>query len=75
MIVGLTGGIGCGKSTVGRLFAARGFRRLDSDVVMRERILADPTVIRELVARFGATVVAGRWEREPAGVGREDFLL
>lgn len=25
---------------------------------MRERILADPTVIRELVARFGATVVA-----------------
>jgi dephospho-CoA kinase len=69
MIVGLTGGIGCGKSTVGRLFAARGFRRLDSDVVVRERILADAAVIRELVARFGPDVVAvdGRVNRPVLG--------
>jgi dephospho-CoA kinase len=37
--LGITGGIGCGKSAVARLLEAHGFRRLDSDQIVRERLL------------------------------------
>ena len=39
MILGLTGGFGCGKSTAAKLFAERGFRHIDSDIIVRERVL------------------------------------
>lgn len=49
--VGITGGIGSGKSTVCRLFAARGVAVYDSDVAAK-RLMAGP--LREAVeARFG----------------------
>ncbi|MBL9188570.1 MAG: dephospho-CoA kinase [Opitutaceae bacterium] len=57
MKLGITGGIGCGKSTVARSLEQRGFRRLDSDQIVREQVLADPAVIAALVARYGDGVV------------------
>jgi dephospho-CoA kinase len=57
MIAGITGGIGCGKSTVGRLFAQRGFRRLDSDALVRDRVLTAPEVVAALRGRYGAGVL------------------
>ena len=45
MILGITGGIGCGKSTVAAQLAQRGFRRLDMDELVREKALTDPEVI------------------------------
>lgn len=49
--VGITGGIGSGKSTVCRLFAARGVAVYDSDAAAK-RLMAGP--LREAVeARFG----------------------
>ena len=57
MIAGITGGIGCGKSTVARLLEARGFRRLDSDQIVREQVLVSPEVIAAIAARFGETVL------------------
>jgi dephospho-CoA kinase len=57
MIVGLTGGMGCGKSTASRLLEQRGFRRLDSDELVRDRVLRDPEVIAALRGRFGDGVV------------------
>ena len=57
MIVGITGGLGCGKSTVARLCEQRGFRRLDSDALVRERVLPSPTVSAALRERYGASVV------------------
>src|SRR5687767_7790870 len=57
MIVGLTGGVGCGKSTAARAMEARGFTRLDSDQIVREQILTDPAVIGALRARLGDEVV------------------
>lgn len=54
MKVGITGGIGSGKSTVCRLFAARGIPVYDSDSAAK-RLMA--TSLREAVAaRFGAGV-------------------
>ena len=45
MIVGVTGGMGCGKSAASRLLAARGFRLVDSDLLIRERVLTAATVV------------------------------
>lgn len=58
MIAGITGGIGCGKSTVARLFERRGFRRLDSDALVREQVLVAPVVVTALQERYGAMVLA-----------------
>lgn len=59
LIVGLTGGMGCGKSTAAALFAERGFRRLDADQTIREEVLTDPEVARAMGARLGAEVLDG----------------
>jgi dephospho-CoA kinase len=53
MILGLTGGFGCGKSTAAKLFADRGFRHIDSDNVVRERVLTSAPVTAALRSRFG----------------------
>lgn len=57
MIAGVTGNIGCGKSTVSRLFERRGFRRLDSDALVHERVLTNADVIAPLRERYGAEVL------------------
>ena len=63
--LGITGGIGCGKSAAARLLEAHGFRRLDSDQIVRERLLTAPDVIAALRAHFGAGILTpdGRVDR------------
>ncbi|MEO6005467.1 MAG: dephospho-CoA kinase [Opitutus sp.] len=56
-IVGITGGIGCGKSTASALLEQAGFRRLDSDRLVRDEVLTSPPVIAALRARFGPEVI------------------
>src|SRR5690606_4701563 len=58
LIVGLTGGMGCGKSTAAAMFAARGFRRHDSDQFIRDVLYRDPEIIASVAARFGPDMVA-----------------
>jgi dephospho-CoA kinase len=69
MIVGITGGIGCGKSTVGRLFEQRGFWRIDSDAVVRERVLPSASVVAAVGNRYGRGVLIadGRIDRAKLG--------
>jgi dephospho-CoA kinase len=55
--VGLTGGIGSGKSTVARRFAARGAVLVDSDVLAREVVAAGTDGLGEVVAAFGPGVL------------------
>ena len=56
MTVGITGGIGSGKSTLCRLFALRGVAVYDSDAEAR-RLMNDDRALREAVAaRFGADI-------------------
>lgn len=58
VVVGLTGGIGSGKSTVTRLLAERGATIVDADVVAREVVAPDGPAYGAVVARFGPAVVA-----------------
>ena len=69
LIVGLTGGMGCGKSTAAAHFAELGFRRLDADQVVREELLTDPEVMKLIKGRFGAGVIneLGRVARDRLG--------
>jgi dephospho-CoA kinase len=65
MILGLTGGFGCGKSTAAKLFADRGFRHVDSDSIVREKVLPSEEVTSALRNRHGAAVfdAEGRVDR------------
>jgi len=69
MIVGITGGVGRGKSTVARAFERRGYRRLDSDRIVREEVLVDGDVVAAIRARFGDSVIdrgaEGMADRQP----------
>jgi dephospho-CoA kinase len=56
-IVGLTGGIGCGKSAVTDCFAALGVPVIDADVVAREVVEPGQPALREIVEQFGPEVL------------------
>ena len=58
MIIGLTGGIGSGKSTVARIFAERGFPIVDADKVARE-VVETPQLLEQLQKAFGSTILDG----------------
>ena len=58
MVVGLTGGIGSGKSAAADCFAALGIPVVDTDAISRELTIAGGTAIPALVARFGSDILA-----------------
>jgi dephospho-CoA kinase len=57
ILVGLTGGIGSGKSTVSSMLAARGAEIIDADVVTRQVQQPGSPVVTAIVERFGDGVV------------------
>ncbi|MDB6095037.1 MAG: dephospho-CoA kinase [Verrucomicrobia bacterium] len=73
MILGITGGIGCGKSTASKGFERRGFRRLDSDALIRDEILTRSDVRGQLLARFGPKVIAADGVVDRAELGQLVF--
>ena len=58
MKVGLSGGIGCGKSTALGFFREAGWRTVDSDAVVRELLATDAEVQAQLRSRWGEAVFA-----------------
>ncbi|HVF14224.1 MAG TPA: dephospho-CoA kinase, partial [Acidimicrobiales bacterium] len=60
LVVGLTGGIGSGKSTVSTLLAVRGALVVDTDVVARQVVAPGGPAHEALVARFGRELAADR---------------
>ncbi len=58
--VGLTGGIGSGKSIVARIFNVLEIPVLDSDLIARELMQNDPELIAALSDRFGASIFNDR---------------
>lgn len=66
LIVGLTGGIGAGKSTVAEMLAARGAVIVDADVVARAVVEPGRPALRRIAERFGEEVIdeTGRLDRQ-----------
>jgi dephospho-CoA kinase len=58
LLVGLTGGIGAGKSTVSAMLAERGAVILDADAFAREAVRSGSEGFRRVVERFGRGIVA-----------------
>jgi dephospho-CoA kinase len=58
MRIGLTGGIGSGKSTVAALLAARGAVLIDTDAIARSLTLPRGAAMPAIEASFGASVIA-----------------
>jgi len=50
--------MGCGKSAVAGMFTRAGFRRIDSDALVREQVLTLPAVGSQLHRRYGSNVIA-----------------
>ena len=55
--IGLTGGIGSGKSTVAKLLAEAGFKVVDADQIAREIMEPGSPVLDDVADAFGADVI------------------
>jgi dephospho-CoA kinase len=66
LLVGLTGGIGTGKSTVARMLESRGAVVFDADVLARQAVAPGTPGFDQVVERFGPNVLApgGGLDRE-----------
>jgi dephospho-CoA kinase len=66
LLVGLTGGIGSGKSTVAGLLAAHGAVILDADAFARDAVRAGTEALAAVVKRFGDEVLGPEGELDRA---------
>lgn len=72
MRIGLTGGIGAGKSTVSAFFAKQGAKIISSDEIAKQ-LLDRPEIQSQLIAIFGPTVInQGKTDRK--FLGEQVFL-
>ncbi len=62
LLVGLTGGIGSGKSTAARMLEVRGAVVFDADVFAREAIAPGTTGYAQVIEAFGPSAVTGTGE-------------
>lgn len=71
--VGLTGGIGSGKSTVGAGLVARGAVLVDADVIAREVVRPGEAAYRSIVSYFGRSVLRDDRTLDRAALARIVF--
>ena len=67
MIIGITGGTGCGKTTLLELIEQAGGLVLDCDAVYHELIRSDASLLAAIEARFPGTVEQGVLQRKNLG--------
>lgn len=65
-VIGLTGGVGMGKSTVARLLQSRGFAMVDTDDLARQIVQPGQPALAEIIQTFGAHLqdAGGQLRRE-----------
>lgn len=67
-VVGLTGGIGSGKSTIANLFAELGVPIVDADVVARQVVEKGSPLLTQIAAHFGEQVLTEKGELNRAAL-------
>ena len=73
LAIGLTGGIACGKSEVGRILEREGARVRDADELAHELIREGGPLFDKVVERFGAGIVGHDGEIDRRILGRRVF--
>jgi dephospho-CoA kinase len=73
LLVGLTGNIASGKSTVAHLLSERGATIIDSDILARRVVEMDTPAYREIVRRWGAEILAPDGTLDRAALRRRVF--
>jgi dephospho-CoA kinase len=72
-VIGLTGGIACGKSTVAEVFRERGVRVIDADLVAREVTMPHEPALAALVREFGSDILLEDGTLDRKGLGAKVF--
>ena len=67
MIIGITGGTGCGKTTLLKTIAEKGGLILDCDAIYHELLATDISLLNAIETRFPCTVEAGQLQRKKLG--------
>ena len=67
MILGITGGSGCGKTTLLNLIQTRGGAVIDCDAVYHELLKTDTALLQAIEARFPGVVTDGALDRKKLG--------
>jgi dephospho-CoA kinase len=73
-MIGLTGGIGAGKSTVAALLARRGAVVIDADAIAREVVEPGSPTLDKLVERFGPEILAPDGTLDRAALAARAFV-
>jgi dephospho-CoA kinase len=73
MNIGLTGGIGCGKSTALACFADAGATTIETDAVVRDLLARDAELIDLIRGAFGSQVLDAEGRVDRAALGRKVF--
>jgi dephospho-CoA kinase len=73
LLVGLTGGIGSGKTTVARMLAKRGAVVLDADRLARDAVAPGTAGLDAVAARFGPAVIASDGSLDRAALAEVVF--
>ena len=67
MIIGITGGTGCGKTTLLETIAQKGGHILDCDAIYHELLKTDKALLSAIENRFPGTVENGELQRKKLG--------
>ena len=75
LIIGLTGGLGTGKSTVAKIFAGYGAKVIDADEIVHTLMRPHTRTFKKIVERFGPDILINGLidRRKLAGVVFQDF--
>ncbi|EIL84223.1 dephospho-CoA kinase [Bacillus altitudinis] len=70
LVIGLTGGIASGKSTVSQMIKEKGIRVVDADIIAKEAVSKGSAALHQIVQTFGEEVLLpnGELNRQQLGV-------
>ncbi len=69
LVVGLTGGIACGKTTVTKIFQNFGADVIDADLLYHQLLRDDPSVKNKIIATFGERILNDKGEIDRSKLG------
>ena len=72
MVIGLTGGIGCGKSTAAGFFKSHGFAVIDSDALAHQALNESKT-LAQLKSRWGSACIQNDGTANREWIGKKVF--